>query len=102
VNSFTPNAGNSAGAYTVSYTDTTIWVPQRLNIILGGTSAVDPVSGNWDFYLSASANTVAMTFTEAALYYQSNSKAMSHVSFAYVKATNSDLRLSYVLTRTST
>jgi hypothetical protein len=102
VNSFTPNAGNSAGAYTVSYTDTTIWVPQRMNIILGGVSVTDPVSGNWDFYLAASANTVAMTFTEAGLVYQGNTKFMSHVAFAYVKSSNADLRLSYVLTRTTT
>jgi hypothetical protein len=102
VNSFTPNAGNSAGAYTVSYTDITIWVPQRTSIILGGVNAADPVSGNWDFYLPASANTTPVTFTEAGLVYQANTKFMSHLAFSYVKSGNTDLRLSYVLTRTLT
>jgi hypothetical protein len=102
VNSFTPNAGNSAGAYTVSYTDTTIWVPQRMSIVLGSTNAADPVSGTWSFYLPASSNTVALTFTEAGLVYNANVKFMSHVAFAYTKSGNTDLRIDYVLTRTTT
>jgi hypothetical protein len=102
VNSFSPNTGNGTGAYAVRYTDTSIWVPQRMTIILGSTNSSDPVSGTWSFYLPASANTVALTFTEAGLVYQSNTKFMSHVAFAYTKSGNTDLRIDYVLTRTTT
>lgn len=102
VNSFSPNAGNGTGSYAIYYSDTAIWVPQRMSLVLATTSAVDPVSGTWSFYLPASSNTTAITFTEAGLVYNSNVKFMSRVAFAYTKSSNTDLRIDYVLTRTTT
>lgn len=101
VNSFTPNTNRPIGT-PITYVDSSIWVPQRMSVVLGTTNASDPVSGTWSFYLPASSNTVSITFTEAGLVYNANTTFMSHVAFAYTKSGNTDLRIDYVLTRTTT
>jgi hypothetical protein len=101
VTSFTPNQNWPIGT-PIIYTDNTIHVPQRMSIVLGSTNTADPVSGTWSFYLPASANSVPFTFTEAGLVYNTNAKFMSHVAFAYTKSGNTDLRIDYTLTRSST
>jgi hypothetical protein len=101
VTSFTPNQNWPIGT-PIIYTDTSIHVPQRMSLVLGSTSAADPVSGTWSFYLPASANSVPFTFTEAGLIYNANTKFMSHLGFAYTKTGNTDLRIDYTLNRSTT
>jgi hypothetical protein len=101
VTSFTPNQNWPIGT-PIIYSDVTIHVPQRPSIVLGGYNTTDPVFGTWSYYLPASANSVPFTFTEAGLVYNSNTKLMSHVAFSYTKNGNTDLRIDYILTRSST
>lgn len=101
VNSFTPNQNWPIGT-PVIYSDITKHIPQRLSVVIGTTSAVDPVSGTWSFYLPASANSIPVTFTEAGLLYQANIKFGSHVAFAYTKAANTDVTINYTITRSLT
>jgi hypothetical protein len=101
VTSFVPNQNWPVGT-PIIYVDNTVHVPQRPSIVLGSTNSTDPVSGTWSYYLPASANSVPFTFTEAGLVYNTNTKFMSHVAFSYTKNGNTDLRIDYTLTRSST
>ncbi len=103
VSAFTPNQNWPIGT-PILLNDTTIHVPQRPSTALTTfpNPNPDPVSATYSFVLSAAANTVPITFTEAALIYANNSKAASHVALSYTKDSNTDLLIQYTLTRSTT
>lgn len=94
-----------------SAVNVTSWVPQRCSLTATGFSAADPPQGTWSFYLPASANSVNLALTEAAMLYKNSSLTpgnlgaswfATHAAFAYTKNPNTDLRIDYTLARSLT
>jgi hypothetical protein len=98
VAAFTPNQNWPIGT-PIIFNDITYHVPQRLSNIIGFTDPTDPPNVTASFYLPASGNSEPLTFTEAGLLYNTNTKFASHAAFAYTKSGNTDLRLDYNIVR---
>lgn len=95
--------GTQIGVTTAS------WTPQRLPLTIGSVNTADPPSVTLSYYLTAAANAIPITFTEAMLYCNGASLTpltandqVTHAAFSYTKNTNTDLRIDYTLTRSLT